>query len=217
MRSWVCTRCYSVSGSWEELLLHCRLHRCFVVCQGCNFKAGQLWIPNSWEYFWHLQRCHVCAVCEIHFDTPEALDKHILEEHLNECLGCKKIFATCSSLIAHLESGQCTTQSFRAGREAAQHSNRVIINRCAASCRRWQQFIKEEFHGLMITGCHIDSGTGIRPYKCPKCGWDYRHLSGLLKHVEDQVCGQRLDRNPIRALMTYIAHRSLVRVAKQLY
>lgn len=44
----------------------------------------------------------------------------------------------------------------------------------------------------------------VHPFKCPECDSRYSKLSGLLQHVESEVCGQTMDYGAMRQLMRYM-------------
>lgn len=66
-----CPECDFDSLTWVQLLQHCRLSGCRVVCQGCGGGAGQHWSHKG--YLQHLQDNHVCTDCELHFASAANL------------------------------------------------------------------------------------------------------------------------------------------------
>ncbi|QSZ31031.1 hypothetical protein DSL72_000592 [Monilinia vaccinii-corymbosi] len=157
-----------------------------------------------------------CEPCQRMFQSAHNLKQHQRSKiHMGssmKCPFCPTKYPTASALIIHLESGTCRSGIDRARINAEIRRldrNHVITTRQIeyptfsastniASERSWNGYYYEctlcnaEFVTLMRLNAHLRSPVhDQKMYRCPgpRCGKDFRLLSGLVQHVESESCG----------------------------
>ena len=100
-----------------------------------------------------------------------------------ECLGCYEQFDIRSAMMMHLESGACVSRI-----------NLENIDRWAFSSN----------HSYDYT----NHWRSYYRYRCPACSADFRVVSALFQHIEDQNCGQRVG-GIIAKMLNYIEYKLL--------
>ncbi|TFK54252.1 hypothetical protein OE88DRAFT_1169310 [Heliocybe sulcata] len=131
------------------------------------------------------------------------------------CIGpnCTKLFPSVSALTHHLESSACNSRIKRAHVNAfirsvdPQHfitkplirgplDTDPIIQYTTATQAAWNghhyqcYFCTKEFFTLIALNQHLNSPAHeAKIYNCPHCQVEFRCFSGLVQHVESEVCG----------------------------
>jgi len=127
-----------------------------------------------------------------------------------ECPLCPKRFKTPSSIALHIESGTCHKFS-RAQVTAAVHALKIVptipisrriegrmppvvsyyateraFNGIAYEC----YLCHRTFRTLSALNTHVNSPAhDANEFRCPKCEGEYKLISGLMQHIESEVCG----------------------------
>lgn len=108
------------------------------------------------------------------------------DDYVHECLGCNTVFECYSSVLMHLESGACTSETKSSDVEdwafSYYHSDRYT--------NTWDTYYR---------------------FRCPECNQDFRFLSGLISHVENGSCDQDWD-NVLRGVTDHIDRMVKARV-----
>jgi hypothetical protein len=99
------------------------------------------------------------------------------------CYGCHAKFKHCSAVLRHLESGQC--KGF---------AKKLRIDKWAFDCPEAKEMTNKK--------------TDFYKYHCPTCNTQFRFVSALIDHVEQQKCGQRV-KGCIGEMLRYIKDKTL--------
>ncbi|PGH29405.1 hypothetical protein GX50_07843 [[Emmonsia] crescens] len=148
-------------------------------CQPCN------WFANSqYELREHDIEDHfMCEDCDLFFHNDNNLRMHMIthQERDKQCYGCDKMFKSFSSMLIHLESGNCCT-------------SRDELNTLAADFSDSDEYF-QSFHQYY-------------PFHCPDCGIEFRYLSALYQHVEMRPDCQYLLEHPncLQSLEYYLEY-----------
>lgn len=153
----------------------------------------------------------------MHSDPANCLKHQHSRVHMGgsiDCPFCKIAFTTASGVIIHLESGSCSsglnrTQINDAVRRLDRNNviTRPMItmpghkhkdDEIYATVLSWDgrsyrcYLCSKGFTSLKGLNSHLQSGAHEQPiYRCPKdgCARPFRMLSGLVQHVESEICG----------------------------
>jgi len=141
---------------------------------------------------------------------PQHLSSPVHNARDCECLLCPKRFKTPSSVALHVESGACHSFS-REQVTAVAHALRIVptistSRRIEGGTPRVVTYYATEraFNGIAYECylCHHTFGTlsalnshvgspahDANEFICPKCKWECKLISGLMQHIESEVCG----------------------------
>ncbi|KAJ4301683.1 hypothetical protein N0V90_003776 [Kalmusia sp. IMI 367209] len=160
---------------------------------GCDFDAVT---ANALEK--HLWQDHFqCEGCKRVFPSQSKLNLHhetCLFEHMTKhtaadipCWRCDLPMRKCSSLINHLESGNCPNLP-----------DTTLLMRCLGKFWHSTLYMDIDMHvqirtdrvDLDETASWVKDGL-LHPFLCraPRCGKVFGHFSSLVLHVESQACG----------------------------
>ncbi|KAI9645340.1 hypothetical protein NHQ30_006076 [Ciborinia camelliae] len=199
-------------------------------CDGC-YK--HFWSTNDREN--HHVSAHgdrYCKPCKRMFMSANNLIQHQHSKiHMGlsiKCPFCSTQYPTASALIIHLESGRCPSGMNRERINAEIRRldrNHVITTRqieypsspstSIATERSWNGYCYEcplcssEFNTLPSLNAHLRSPFHEQKiYRCPgpKCGREFKLLSGLVMHVESESCGVMRFQNVQRGAKSGIAN-----------
>lgn len=99
-----------------------------------------------------------------------------------ECAGCDRYFVTESAMLLHLEAGTCNS-----------NVDRYYVTLLGRQCYRTDEY---------------QSVTPGYDFRCPACETDFRLMSGLVQHVESDICDENLDDEmPLGAFLDYVRSR----------
>ncbi|KAH6876037.1 hypothetical protein BKA58DRAFT_437990 [Alternaria rosae] len=190
-----CPECDFDADTWDELLDHCRDEGCRTVCQDCDDGDGIHYDPQSDEYWNHVEEFNVCIQCERHFDSPTNLHQHQLSHRTPtyKCYECTSMFKTYGGMVIHLEHGTCGD------------IDSTDLNKLAAVCNRWDQFIDTNYRGELFNQGHTTYSA--TPFMCPTCDAAMSKLSSLFQHIESDSCAQKLNEGAIGQLRRFLRSR----------
>jgi len=158
-----------------------------------------------------------CFVCSRDFSTNTALDQHsssrVHKARDLNCPLCSKNFKLPSAIALHIESGGCHDihrhqvtavihslelvptisishriqgSSDTASRTIASYATEQAFNGTAYEC----YLCHRAFRTLVSLNAHLNSPAhDDDEFKCPKCKRRYKLISGLIQHIEAEVCG----------------------------
>ncbi|EKD19942.1 uncharacterized protein L3040_002379 [Drepanopeziza brunnea f. sp. 'multigermtubi'] len=160
-----------------------------------------------------------CVPCRRIFMNENNLRQHLHSKlHMGgsiECPFCSLSFTTASGVTIHLESGACTVSGLdrsKINRIVRQLDRNHVITKpmltmsgydrpdavTRATERSWNgrhyecYLCAKQFGTLQGVNAHLASPVHEQKiYRCPKgsCGREYKALSGLVQHVESEICG----------------------------
>ncbi|KAF3003721.1 hypothetical protein E8E13_009267 [Curvularia kusanoi] len=200
-----CDGCKCIFPSQTRLFRHQEGCNLPIVCPNCAEPcAGQGGLAR------HLEECFACGQCG--FFTAHEVDLRIhMIKHaaaVIPCWACKLTTPTFSSLINHLESGECT-----------KFQNPELLLQALGQWWYSPLFMDLDIHAQLRTR-RIDtsevtewmSNGVLAPYVCREegCGMSFSHLSSLAMHLESEACSwdiQRLNAPALEALFKQVCMR----------
>ncbi|RAR14056.1 hypothetical protein DDE83_002625 [Stemphylium lycopersici] len=184
-----CQGCKRIFQSMTKLNQHYEGCSFALLCPQCGEHcAGEAQLEL------HLEHCHVCGECG--FQTHHEGNYHIhMTKHSSAniaCWGCDTPMRKYSSLINHLESGNCPKLG-----------DVALLVRCLGKWWYSPLYMDLDMHAHIRTG-RVDihevqewmNNGALHPFICryENCGREFGHLSSLVLHCESKACGWDVDR-----------------------
>ncbi|USP76091.1 uncharacterized protein yc1106_03365 [Curvularia clavata] len=187
-----CQGCKEVFPSLTKLNHHYEGCSFAVACSQCGEKCG-----GKSQLEVHLKHCLRCEECGYH--TQHEGNFQIHHQHMTKhspaelvCWGCDAPMRKHSSLINHLESGNCPSLS-----------DPALLMRCLGTWWYSPLYMDLDMHAHIRTG-RVDihevwkwmAEGALHPFLCrdTDCGKTFSHLSSLLLHCESKACGWDVNR-----------------------
>ncbi|KAA1109562.1 hypothetical protein PGTUg99_021188 [Puccinia graminis f. sp. tritici] len=245
-----CKRDFASESARQAHLTHAQVHK---VCKWCkDEKITDLAIHNRWyhrectrckklfednkKYHDHCRIVHstiYCQFCYIMFKNSNDLKMHDLSRRHQfrgfSCPSreCRGSFLSESGVLAHLESGCCTSGAdqamvdksmviqdskqvfIRHARVALPEEREVSIEKTINPCPLCPKKFRYRAGLLQHLGSSKHTNKGREPYKCPASTCDkatFPSLSSLLLHKERGKCNLDLNSAIIELLDHYLHH-----------
>jgi len=165
-------------------------------------------LANSSKHNW-------CFICSRDFSSAAALDQHsssrVHKSRDLNCPLCSKSFKIPSAIALHIESGACHNIN-RHQVTAAVHSLKIVptisitrrlrgagnvtitsysATELAFNGSTYECYLcHRTFRALNSLNAHLNSPAhDADEFRCPKCKGSFQLISGLIQHIESEVCG----------------------------
>ncbi|KID85918.1 C2H2 finger domain-containing protein [Metarhizium guizhouense ARSEF 977] len=185
-----CVRCSKSFNSASALQQHLRDSSKHHICSICTTRMD---FDTRDDLEAHLEKVHDhCAPCNRSFDSPQLLEEHDVSAH-NLCTICKSYFATAQNLRCHAKTHAAKTVECFGCYRTFRSSSAVLLHLESGNCASevdndWMVDLAFECHQARFYTSEDDDYN----FECPTCGTPFLAMSGLLQHVESDVCTEGL-------------------------